>query len=56
MHALRKFASTVKILTTLGMARTFGEYQITIGGGDITYAVYKWRGKKWGFPTEPLSQ
>lgn len=52
-HFIRKLASTVRILTCLGMARTFGQYQHSGWDGDINYARYSWRGREWIIPTGP---
>lgn len=46
-----KFFSTVKILFTLGMARTFGEYEHSAWNGEFDYARYRWLGKSYAFPT-----
>lgn len=53
-HFLRKFRSTVRIATTLVLARTFGEYEHSVGGYDRDYARYRWRGRTWAFPTKPI--
>ena len=50
-HARRKLWSTVKIVTNLAAARTFGVYVHTVWNGQFDYAVYLWRGKMWAIPT-----
>ena len=50
MHFLRKLRSTLSILATLFMARTFGRYEHTVFDGDMEYARYTWRGEVWAFP------
>jgi len=47
-----KLFSTLRILSRLFMARTFGEYIHTVWNGTFRYAEYKWRGKTYYFPTE----
>ncbi len=55
MHALRKLRSTIRIIATLAMARTFGKYVHSTGGhGFPDCAVYQWRGKVWSIPTGPV--
>jgi len=53
-HFFRKLRSTLCIATTLVLARTFGKYEVSIGDGGLCYAKYRWRGKVWAFPTEPI--
>src|SRR5689334_14259650 len=54
-HFLRKLWGTVRILTNLGMARTFGQYVHSVGGyTDFEYARYRWRGREWAVPTTPF--
>lgn len=53
-HFVRKLSSTIKIVCTLFMARTFGRYEISIYDHGLSYAKYHWRGKVWAIPTEPL--
>ena len=55
-HALRKFASTFRILATLAMARTFGRYERTVWNGELQYARYRWRGRSWAIPTHPIDE
>lgn len=54
MHILRKLRSTLSILATLFMARTFGRYEHTVFDGDMEYARYVWRGEVWAFPTTAM--
>lgn len=54
--ALRKLASTARIVATLAMARTFGTYEITVFDGELTYAKYRWRGQTWAIPTGPMEE
>lgn len=51
MRTLRKLMSTLSIITTLFLARTFGTYLHSIGGPEGDFAIYGWRGKYWAFPT-----
>lgn len=51
---LRKLARTVRTLSCLFAAQMFGEYVHNVGGGEIEYARYRWRGRDWGIPTGPL--
>jgi hypothetical protein len=53
-HFCRKLMGTVRILSDLGMARTFGKYEHSGWNGDISYAQYRWRGKTWIIPTSPV--
>jgi hypothetical protein len=54
-HGLKKFWSTIHIAFTLVLARTFGEYKHSVGGAGLPdYALYKWRGQEWPFPTKAL--
>lgn len=53
-HFLRKLWSTSRILVNLAMARTFGEYVHSVGGGEFEYARYRWRGREWAIPTGPI--
>ena len=55
MHTLRKLRSTLRIVCTLFLARTFGQYRHSVGGGDFDYAIYIWRGEEWAIPTAPVS-
>lgn len=50
----RKLARTARLLSTLFMARMFGDYVHTVGGLDFEYAVYRWRGDTWAIPTSPM--
>ncbi len=51
-----KLRSTVSILITLGLARTFGVYDTSIWDGQMHYARYRWRGRLWAFPTSPIKE
>jgi hypothetical protein len=52
---LKKFFSTLHIVSCLLMARTFGKYRHSIGdAGQPNFAVYRWNGKDWWVPTEGL--
>jgi len=53
---IMKLANTIKILFTLGIARTFGKYEIDVWNGSFTYAIYLWKGKKYIFPKTPLDE
>jgi hypothetical protein len=53
-HFCRKLAGTLRIATTLILARTFGRYEVSIWDGGVSYARYHWRGKVWAFPTTPI--
>lgn len=53
-HWLHKFRGTVAILTKLGMARMFGQYEHSAWNGEISYARYRWRGETWIIPTGPV--
>lgn len=55
-HWLRKLASTIHILSCLGMARTFGEYRHSVWDGRMDYAVYVWRGREWAIPTRAMDR
>ena len=54
-HFLAKLRSTLSTLWCLGMARTFGRYTYSVGGGEFDYAIYWWRGRPWAFPTGPTA-
>lgn len=54
MWWLRKLARTTRTLTTLFMARMFGDYVHSVGGDRFEYAVYRWRGETWAIPTSPM--
>jgi hypothetical protein len=54
MHTLRKLRSTLTIVSSIFMARTFGEYRHSVWGTGSSYAVYRWRGKVWEIPMGPL--
>lgn len=54
MHFLRKLRSTLSILATLFMARTFGKYEFSCWNGESMRAIYTWRGERWAFPTGPI--
>ena len=56
LHALRKLWSTLRMLTILGLARTFGHYQHSAGDNGLNYARYTWRGKDWAFPTSHFEE
>ena len=51
MHATKKLWGTLRIVATLALARTFGEYVHSAWDGKIHYTVYKWRGDKWLIPS-----
>lgn len=51
MHFTKKLLSTVWMLWRLGCARTRGQYVHSVHGFDFSYAVYRWRGVAWAFPT-----
>lgn len=53
---LTRLRSTIRFTATLFMARTFGKYQHCVGGGDFTYAVYRWRGQEWAFPLGAMDE
>lgn len=54
-HTLRKLRSTIRIVTILFCARTFGQYIHSVGDvNGLEYAVYDWRGERWAFPTKEL--
>ena len=53
-HHLKKLRSTICILLTLGMARTFGRYDVSVYADGVSYARYHWRGKLWAFPTKEI--
>lgn len=55
-HSARKLRSTIRILFTLGMARTFGEYVHSVYSDGFDYAVYRWRGRCWAVPTTAISK
>ena len=56
LKQLQKLLSTLRIVSTLVLARTFGEYKTSAWEHDIgSVALYNWRGKVWAFPTEPAS-
>lgn len=50
---MKKLFSTLKICTTLFMARTFGEYKHSGWNGEFEYARYIWKGEDWIIPTGP---
>ncbi|MCW0235237.1 MAG: hypothetical protein OJJ21_16675 [Ferrovibrio sp.] len=54
MRTLKKLASTARIVATLAMARTFGEYLHTVWDGELTYAKYRWRGQTWAIPSSAM--
>lgn len=56
MHTLRKLLSTMRILATLFMARTFGHYEVSVWNGEFGFARYHWRGRTWAFPTSPIEE
>jgi hypothetical protein len=49
-----KLTSTIKLGFTLMLARTFGYYLYSTWNGGFEYAIYKYRGKTWAFPTTPI--
>ena len=53
-HTVKKLASTLRIVTRLALARTFGRYEHSVHDGTMSYAVYHWRGYRWAVPTSPL--
>lgn len=53
-HFTRKLIKTIRLLYTLFCARMFGQYIHSGWNGDFEYAQYKWRGKEWVTPTEPI--
>lgn len=50
---MRKVLSTLKILYTLGMARTFGVYVHSGWNGEHDYVRYLRNGEVWDMPTSP---
>ena len=58
-HAVKKFASTLRICAGIIMARTFGQYVHSGWNGQCDYARYRWRGRDYFIqitpakPTEP---
>lgn len=52
-HTVMKLRSTLGIIATLFMARTFGKYQHSAYDG-FGYAIYHWRGRDWAIPTGPI--
>lgn len=50
MHFISKLRSTLSILATLFMARTFGELQNNGWNGEFDFATYRWRGSDWTIP------
>jgi hypothetical protein len=55
-HTLKKLCSTLRIATTLILARTFGHYEHSEFNGEFNLAKYKYHGKYWAFPTSPYEQ
>lgn len=51
---MKKLLNTLRIASTLALARTFGIYECSVWDGKMSYARYQWRGKVWAFPTEPI--
>jgi hypothetical protein len=56
MHFAKKLYSTIKIISNLALARTFGTYIHSGWDGTIAYARYKWRGKEWIIPTSSVCE
>lgn len=54
LHFFRKLRKTILIASQLILARTFGQYEISIYNNGLSYAKYHWRGKIWAFPTGPI--
>ncbi len=51
---LRKALSTVRLMMSMGLARTFGEYVNSGWNGDFEYHRYRWRGEEWVIPSGPV--
>lgn len=51
---MSKLASTIRLCTTLFLARTFGTYEHSIWNGQFEYHRYTWRGQSWVFPAGPI--
>ena len=47
---MSKLFSTLRIVVTLFMARTFGRYEHSGWNGEFEYARYRWAGKSWVIP------
>lgn len=54
MPVLKKLCSTLRIVVTLALARTFGRYEVSVHADGLDYARYHWRGNVWAFPTKPI--
>lgn len=54
MHFAKKLYSTIRIVTNLALARTFGKYIHSGWDGTTEYARYKWRGKEWIISTSAV--
>lgn len=55
-HFLRKLWKTTNLVATLFMARTFGKYEISVWDNGLSYAKYRWRGRLYAIPTEPIDE
>ena len=55
MRRLLKLGCTLRLATTLILARTFGRYIHSGWDGRHDYAKYEWRGRYWYIPTASAS-
>ena len=51
-----KLLKTLRIASTLMLARTFGRYVHSGYNGKFEYAQYEWRGREWVFPLTPIER
>lgn len=49
-----KLVHTLKIVSTLILARTFGQYINSGWNGEFDYVRYRWRGRDWCIPLTPF--
>jgi hypothetical protein len=53
---LHKLVGTVRLGVMMMLARTFGDYEISVHDYGFSYARYRWCGKLWAFPTGPIDE
>jgi len=53
---MRKFMQSLRIASTLVMARTFGQYVNSGWNGEFEYSKYIWRGNAWIIPLTPVQR
>lgn len=56
MYTFKKLIKTIRICSTLFIARTFGEYNHSGWNGVFDYASYNWRGETYHIPLGPIDK